>query len=160
MIEQQAMRSPSSKMTRRRFVRDSAAGITLANVAPGLAADAPAAKQLRLWAIGDARRHRSAAAASRWPRPFGSRSRAARTARRPSDWDIAISVGDFSGNQRPPEDDEGAEVVRQYAAATKHRARTSTTSPPIMTPAARVSRRSGGSASGLTQLAKAENSPA
>jgi hypothetical protein len=37
------------------------------------------------------------------------------------DWDIAIDVGDFSDSQTPPVDHEGLEVVRQYAAATKHR---------------------------------------
>ena len=36
------------------------------------------------------------------------------------DWDIALNLGDFSGGQTTPQDDEGLEVVRQYAAATKH----------------------------------------
>ncbi len=39
----------------------------------------------------------------------------------PFDWDIAIHCGDLSGNQGPPQDDEGREVVRQFAAAKKHR---------------------------------------
>ena len=30
------------------------------------------------------------------------------------DWDVAINLGDFSGNQGSPEDDEGEEIVRQY----------------------------------------------
>ncbi len=38
----------------------------------------------------------------------------------PFDWDIMLNAGDFSGSQTPPDDKEGAEVVRQYAASTKH----------------------------------------
>ena len=38
----------------------------------------------------------------------------------PFDWDIAVHLGDFSGNQEPPDDEEGAEVVRQFGASTKH----------------------------------------
>lgn len=34
--------------------------------------------------------------------------------------DIIIDVGDMSGSQTPPDDEEGEEVVRQYAASTKH----------------------------------------
>ena len=33
----------------------------------------------------------------------------------PFDWDIALNLGDFSGSQTPPGDEEGREVVRQYA---------------------------------------------
>jgi hypothetical protein len=36
-------------------------------------------------------------------------------------WDIALCLGDFSGNQRTPDDAEGAELVRQFGAARKHR---------------------------------------
>ncbi len=50
-----------------------------------------------------------------------SPNRAAEKGAPPFDWDIAINVGDFSGNQGPPEDDEGREVVRQFGALTKHR---------------------------------------
>ena len=39
----------------------------------------------------------------------------------PFEWDIALHLGDFSGSQTPPEDEEGREVVRQFAAARKHR---------------------------------------
>ncbi len=38
----------------------------------------------------------------------------------PFDWDIAVNLGDFSGSQTPPDDAEGEEIVRQYAASTKH----------------------------------------
>lgn len=36
------------------------------------------------------------------------------------EWDLALNVGDLSGNQGIPADDEGAEVVRQYAALSRH----------------------------------------
>ena len=39
----------------------------------------------------------------------------------PFDWDIMLDVGDLSGSQTPPDDDEGRVVARQYAASTKHR---------------------------------------
>ncbi|MFP4383743.1 MAG: hypothetical protein ACLFSE_06825 [Spirochaetia bacterium] len=39
----------------------------------------------------------------------------------PFEWDAAINLGDFSGNQGFPEDDEGQEVVRQYRALRKHK---------------------------------------
>ena len=37
------------------------------------------------------------------------------------DWDIALHLGDFSGNQQVPDDEEGREVVRQFGALEKHR---------------------------------------
>lgn len=114
------MSTPTS-ITRRRFVRDSAAGITLANLAPALTADA-APKQFRLWAIGDAhvgtdtkKKRESLADAIRQSEQGGKNGAP------PFEWDIAINVGDFSGNQGPPDDAEGLEVVKQYSVATKHR---------------------------------------
>jgi hypothetical protein len=38
----------------------------------------------------------------------------------PFDWDIALHLGDTSGSQTPPDDEEGLEVVRQFAASTRH----------------------------------------
>ena len=115
------MDTPSPGITRRRFVRDSAAGVALADFAPAPAADAPP-KQFRLWAVGDAhvgtdiaRKRESLADAIRQSEQGG------KDGAPPFEWDIAINVGDFSGNQGPPEDDEGREVVRQYAVLTKHR---------------------------------------
>lgn len=114
------MSTPTS-ITRRRFVRDSAAGIALANLAPALTADA-APKQFRLWAIGDAhvgtdtkKKRESLADAIRQSEQGGKNGAP------PFEWDIAINVGDFSGNQGPPDDAEGLEVVKQYSVATKHR---------------------------------------
>ena len=37
------------------------------------------------------------------------------------DWEIAIDVGDMSGGQSVPEDEEGRHVVRQLAAMRSHR---------------------------------------
>ena len=37
------------------------------------------------------------------------------------EWDIALHLGDFSGNQGSPKDDEGKEVIRQFAALKRHR---------------------------------------
>ena len=37
------------------------------------------------------------------------------------EWDVAINVGDMSGGQRVPEDDEGEEVVRQFQVLRNHR---------------------------------------
>src|SRR5690349_994100 len=39
----------------------------------------------------------------------------------PFEWDVALHLGDFSGNQEPPDDAEGDEVVRQLAAMRLHR---------------------------------------
>jgi len=36
-------------------------------------------------------------------------------------WDIALHLGDFSGNQSSPDDAEGREVVRQFGALHQHR---------------------------------------
>ncbi len=38
----------------------------------------------------------------------------------PFDWDIALHLGDLSGSQTPPQDEEGREVVRQFAASRQH----------------------------------------
>ena len=36
------------------------------------------------------------------------------------DWDIALNLGDHSGNQGEPDDEEGADVVEQYAVLKNH----------------------------------------
>ena len=38
----------------------------------------------------------------------------------PFGWDVAVVLGDFSGNQSSPDDEEGEELARQFAAARKH----------------------------------------
>jgi hypothetical protein len=37
------------------------------------------------------------------------------------DWDIALDLGDVSGEQGTPKDDEGKEIVRQFGALKQHR---------------------------------------
>ena len=39
----------------------------------------------------------------------------------PFDWDIALVLGDHSGAQKSPTDEEGREIVRQFGASRKHR---------------------------------------
>ncbi len=113
---------PTSPTTRRRFVRTATAGITLANLPRCLTAQVPAAKVFRLWAMGDAHvgadlkhKRESLADAIRQSEHGGKNGAPG------FDWDIALNVGDLSAAQVPPEEDEGREAVRQYAAATKHR---------------------------------------
>ncbi len=117
------MKTNNSLLTRRQFVRETAAGLVVASAAPSLlrAAETKPARQFRLWAIGDAhvgtditRKRESLADAIRQSEQGGKDSP-------PFDWDIAINVGDFSGDQEPPKDDEGRELVRQFGALKKHR---------------------------------------
>lgn len=35
-------------------------------------------------------------------------------------WDVAVDIGDMSGGQHVPDDDEGAEIVRQFGALRNH----------------------------------------
>jgi hypothetical protein len=79
------------------------------------AAEASPAKPFRLWAIGDAH------VGTDISRKRQSLADAIRQSEDAFEWDIAINVGDSSGNQEPPDDSEGREVSRQYAVATKHR---------------------------------------
>jgi len=103
-------------INRREFV----AAVAGAVMAPAWAAETN--RTFRLWAMGDAhvgsdlkRKRESLAEAIRQSESGGNKGGSA------FDWDIALNVGDFSGNQGSPDDDEGREVVRQYAAARKHR---------------------------------------
>ena len=75
-----------------------------------------------LWAFGDAhvgtdikRGRRSLAEALRTSERGGAAGGPAFA------WDIAIDIGDMSGGQEVPEDDEGAELVRQFEAMEEHR---------------------------------------
>ncbi|MFA6564760.1 MAG: metallophosphoesterase [Verrucomicrobiia bacterium] len=99
-------------MNRREFV----AAVVGAAVAPALAAETN--RTFCLWAMGDAH------VGTDLKRKRESLAEAIRQSERNEGgfvWDIALNVGDFSGNQGSPDDDEGREVVRQYAAARKHR---------------------------------------
>jgi hypothetical protein len=37
------------------------------------------------------------------------------------EWDVALDLGDMSGGQATPKDDEGREIVRQFSVLTRHR---------------------------------------
>jgi len=97
------------------------ASLTAAGAEPP---DKPAAVEVfRLWTMGcahvgsDLRRadRESLADAIRQSEQGGSEGG-------PSfDWDLAIHVGDISGAQEMPDDEEGRQLVRQFAAARKHR---------------------------------------
>jgi len=76
-------------------------------------------RQFRLWAMGDAhvgtdqrRGRESLADAIRQSEGDDGTG---------FDWDLAIHVGDIAGSQGFPDEKEGREVVRQFAAARKHR---------------------------------------
>lgn len=84
--------------------------------------EGPQPRQFRLWACGDSHvgtdlrfKRESLADAIRQSESGGDEGGP------PFDWDIAIHVGDLSGNQSSPDDDEGQVVLKQFAAARKHR---------------------------------------
>jgi hypothetical protein len=94
-------------------------------VLPGafvLGNEGPKPKQFKLWACGDShvgtdiRRKRESLADAIRQSEFGSQGGAPAF-----DWDIALHVGDLSGNQGSPDDDEGQEVIRQFEALKNHR---------------------------------------
>jgi hypothetical protein len=103
--------SQSSAIPRRDFLKT-----------PLAAAQSAAAPALRIWAFSDAhvgtdKRHgrESLAAAITQSEQGGDQGGP------PFDWDIALDLGDQSGGQGAPQDDEGEEVVRQFKALRKHR---------------------------------------
>ena len=103
-------------------VAASVAGSQLASTTTTAKAGSGSARVFRLWAISDAhvgtdlRHHQreSLADAIRQSELGGDQGGP------PFDWDIAVHLGDSSGNQGAPKDDEGAEVARQFAVSTKH----------------------------------------
>jgi len=85
------------------------------------AGDAASSKQFRVWAAGDShvgtdkRNGRLSLHDSLKQSEFGSDDGGPAF-----DWDIMIDIGDLSGSQTPPDDEEGAEVVSQYSVMKKH----------------------------------------
>ncbi len=77
---------------------------------------------LRIWAFGDAhvgtdlKHHRESLAQAIRQSEFGDDSGAP-----PFEWDMALDIGDNSGGQSAPEDEEGRELVRQFGALQTHR---------------------------------------
>ena len=106
------VRTPSRARTlsRRQFIAVTAQAAALA----GIPAQAAPANTFRLWAIGDAHvgtdlKHgrESLADAIRQSEDGGEDGGP------PFEWDLAVLLGDFSGSQVPPTDEEGPEVRRQ-----------------------------------------------
>lgn len=108
-----------SKAIGRAFLKQSGRVMAALAVATcGAAVDRQSPMVFRLWASGDChvgtdlnRDRESLADAIRQSEGDGTGFQ----------WDLAVHVGDFSGNQGSPKDDEGREVVRQFASLRKHR---------------------------------------
>ena len=115
-------------MDRRQFLGTTAQAVTLLSLAATvIASDQPRTAEsgkrvFRVWTMGcshvgtDLRvgRRESLADAIRQSEQGGKEGGP------PFDWDIALHLGDLSGSQTTPQDEEGEEVVRQFAASTKH----------------------------------------
>src|SRR4051812_32390052 len=94
------------------------AGFFLAVVACGLASAGTAAPRVfRVWVFSDAHVGTDKA--------HGRDSLASALQQSESaagfDWDIALDLGDMSGGQATPKDDEGQEIVRQFGVLRRHR---------------------------------------
>lgn len=122
-------RPPSNTLIRRVFAGVAACCAVCACLGPNVivaetegAAKPASAKTFRLWTMGcahvgtDLRKGRESLAEAIRQSEFGGEQGGP-----PFDWDVALHVGDLSGNQGVPDDEEGREVVRQFAAAEKHR---------------------------------------
>jgi hypothetical protein len=84
----------------------------------GLArADGPPPRTFRVWVFADAHVGTDKANGRE------SLATALRQSEGPSgfDWDIALDLGDMSGAQGTPKDDEGQEIVRQFSVLERHR---------------------------------------
>jgi hypothetical protein len=113
-------------MNRRNFILQSTAAAAAATLDPltrPLGAQPPAQpRKFRLWATSDPhvgtdlRKGRQSLRACIEDSEAGGQEGGP-----PFDWDIALMLGDFSGSQGTPDDDEGAEIVRQFGALKKHR---------------------------------------
>ncbi len=113
---------PNSATTRREFITTGAAAAGLSIVAPVSYVVGGSERTLRVWAMGCSH------VGTDLSRGRASLAEAIRQAERggddggpPFDWDIALHLGDLSGSQGPPDDEEGKEVVRQFGAARDHR---------------------------------------
>lgn len=117
------MNKKANSITRRTFVQAAGAGLGLVR-ASAAADEAPVKtpRQFRLWAISDAhvgtdlRHHQRESLAD----AIRQSERGGEEGAPPFEWDIAVHLGDTSGNQGSPQDDEGREVVRQFASARLH----------------------------------------
>ena len=120
---------PAVNAPRRRFLEAVAGGAACAGLgwldlrpAPADDADRKTGRVFRLWATGCAHVGTDLRAGRRsLAEAIGQSERGGPKGAPPFDWDIAVHVGDLSGSQTSPGDEEGREVVRQLGAAEKHR---------------------------------------
>lgn len=79
-------------------------------------------KTFRLWVGGDAHVGTDLAAGNRrsLAEAIVQAEKGGAEGGPPFEWDIMLDIGDLSGSQTPPGDEEGEEVVRQYSASTLH----------------------------------------
>lgn len=114
-------RSNNSYSTRRQFL-GGVAGLVPAALAARAYASA-GDRCFRVWATGDPhvgndiRKNRGRKARESLAEPIRQSEAGGDIG---FDWDIALCVGDFSGHQGIPPDEEGREVVRQFGAMKKH----------------------------------------
>lgn len=114
---------PERNVNRRTFIKTTAVAATAASAAVAAGKEPQEKKQFRLWTMGcshvgtDLRvsKRESLAEAIRHSEQGGGTKGGL-----PFDWDIALHLGDTSGNQGSPKDAEGREIVRQFNAAKKH----------------------------------------
>lgn len=113
-------------MKRRDFLTSpmcaAAAGILTSPGLYVLGNEGPQPAQFRLWACGDSHvgtdlRHQRESLAE----AIQQSEQGGKEGGPPFDWDVALHVGDLSGNQGSPDDEEGLEVIRQFGATRKHR---------------------------------------
>ncbi len=81
-----------------------------------------ASRHFRVWASGCAHVGRDLADSGResLAQAIRQSERGAEGGRKAFDWDIALCLGDFSGSQTSPQDEEGKEVIRQFSASQRH----------------------------------------
>ena len=114
-------------MNRRNFILQSAAAAAVTGLSPigqSLHGQSSSSRPrtFRIWATSDPhvgtdlRKGRQSIRES-----IEDSERGGREGGPPFEWDIALMLGDFSGSQSTPDDEEGAEIVRQFGALKRHR---------------------------------------
>ena len=73
-------------------------------------------RQFKLWAFGDAH---VATDLKQGRKSLAGAIEQSEGGGQPFDWDIAIDVGDMSGKQEPPSDEEGPDIIEQFGALKK-----------------------------------------
>ena len=109
--------------SRRKFLLTSLSAFTLGGISgSGAIGIKSSKKEFQLWAFGDEhvgtdiKHGRESLADAITQSEFGGKEGGP-----PFDWDIAVDVGDMSGAQGLPKDDEGKEIIRQFHALKKHK---------------------------------------